>query len=69
MMLSQRSNELAIVLLERQYAAAQTADARLDVVARLAISVDGLADIVATDSKIGWPLDVIRAYARCKGVA
>lgn len=69
MMLSQRSNELAIVLLERQYAAAQTADARLGVVARLAISVAGLADIVATDSRIGWPREVIRAYARCKGVA
>lgn len=69
MMLSKRSNELALGLLERQYAAAQTADARLGVVARLAISVAGLADIVATDSRIGWPREVIRAYARCKGVA
>lgn len=69
MLLSEKTNQLALGLLERQYAAAQTAEARLGVVARLAISVDGLADIVATDSKIGWPLDVIRAYARCKGVA
>jgi len=69
MLLSEKSNRIALGLLERQYAAAQTATERMGVVARLAISVAGLADIVATDSRIGWPREVIRAYARCKGVA